>query len=129
MRAAFKPSSAEEGEKRLGQIARQLEHGHSPETRSLRGGMKEMFTLQRLKIPASLHKRLAAANLIASRHSSVRNRTHNVCRWRNADMVERWAVSAWLLAEEHFRRIDGHQELWTLAALLGRATPAAKKRM
>jgi hypothetical protein len=54
LRAAVKLSSAEEGEKRLGQIARQLEHGHSPAAHSLRGGMKEMFTLQRLKIPASL---------------------------------------------------------------------------
>jgi hypothetical protein len=41
--------------------------------------------------------------------------------------VERWAASAWLLTEKHFRRIDGHQELWTLAALLGREVSAAKK--
>ena len=59
MRAAFKLSSAEEGEKRLEQIARQLEHDYSSAARSLREGLKEMFTLQRLKIPASLHKCLA----------------------------------------------------------------------
>jgi len=127
MRAAFKLSSAEEGEKRLEQIARQLEYDYSSAARSLREGMKEMFTLQRLKIPASLHKCLATTNLIESPHSGVRKRTRNVCRWRDADMAERWAASAWLLTEKHFRRIDGHQELWTLAALLGRDTSAAKK--
>ncbi len=127
MRAAFKLSSAEEGEKRLEQIARQLEYDYASAARSLREGMQEMFTLQRLKIPVSLHKCLATTNLIESPHSGVRKRTRNVCRWRDADMAERWAASAWLLTEKHFRRIDGHQELWTLAAILGREVSAVKK--
>lgn len=127
MRAAFKLSSAEEGEKRLEQIARQLEYDYASAARSLREGMKEMFTLQRLKIPYSLHKCLATTNLIESPHSGVRKRTRNVCRWRDADMAERWAASAWLLTEKHFRRIDGHEQLWTLAALLGRDTSPTKK--
>ena len=127
MRAAFKLSSAEEGEKRLEQIARQLEYDHVSAARSLREGMKEMFTLQRLKIPAGLHKCLATTNLIESPHSGVRKRTRNVCRWRDADMAERWAASAWLLTEKHFRCIDGHQELWTLAAILGRESSTTKK--
>jgi transposase-like protein len=127
MRAAFKAPTAEEGEKRLEQIARQLEHDYSSAARSLREGMKEMFTLQRLKIPVSLHKCLAATNLIESPHSGVRKRTHNVCRWRDADMVERWVASAWLLTERHFRRIDGHEHLWALANLLEREIASASK--
>ena len=126
MRAAFRLSTAAEGEKRLEQIARQLEHDYSSAARSLREGMPEMFTLQRLKIPASLHKCLATTNLIESPHSGVRKRTRNVCRWRDVDMVERWAASAWLLTEKNFRRIDGHKELWTLAALLAREIPSSK---
>jgi putative transposase len=127
MRAAFRLSSAEEGEKRLEQIARQLEYDYASAARSLREGMNEMFTLQKLKIPITLHKCLGTTNLIESPHSGVRRRTRNVCRWRDADMVERWAASAWLLTEKHFRRIAGHPELWTLAALLGREGSAAKK--
>jgi putative transposase len=127
MRAAFKAPTAEEGEKRLEQIARQLEHDYSSAARSLREGMKEMFTLQRLKIPVSLHKCLATTNLIESPHSGVRKRTHNVCRWRDADMVERWVASAWLLTEKHFRRIDGHEHLWALANILEREIASAKK--
>jgi len=128
MRAAFRLSTAEEGEKRLEQIARQLEQDYSSAARSLREGMKEMFTLQRLKIPASLHKCLATTNLIESPHSGIRKRTRNVCRWRDVDMVERWAASAWLLTEKNFRRIDGHKELWTLAALLGREISSSEKQ-
>ncbi len=114
MRAAWKVKTAEEGEKRLEQIARLLERDHESAARSLREGMKEMFTLQRLQIPVSLHKCLATTNLIESPHSGVRHRTDNVSRWRDSDMVECWVASAWLLTEKHFHRIDGYEHLWVL---------------
>lgn len=120
MRAAWKVRTAEEGVKRLEQLARFLEREYESAARSLREGMPEMFTLQRLQIPESLHKCLATTNVIESPQSGVERRTHNVTRWRDADMVERWVASAWLLTEKHFRRIDGHADLWALAAILGR---------
>jgi putative transposase len=130
MRAAWKVNTAEEGEKRLEQLARYLEHDYESAARSLREGIKDMFTLQRLQIPESLHKCLATTNLIESPHSGVRRRTHNVSRWRDADMVERWVASAWLLTEKHFRRIDGHANLWALATILGRKTqPSMKEKV
>ena len=122
MRAAWKVSTAEEGEKRLEQLARFLEHDHESAARSLREGMTEMFTLQRLQIPASLHKCLATTNIIESPQGGVQRRTDNVTRWRDADMVERWVASAWLLTEQHFRKILGYQDLWALAVVLGRDT-------
>jgi putative transposase len=122
MRAAWKVKTPEEGEKRLEQLARFLERDHESAARSLREGMKEMFTLQRLKIPETLHKCLATTNIIESPQGGVERRTHNVTRWRDADMVRRWVASAWLLTEKHFRRIDGHADLWALAARLGRET-------
>lgn len=120
MRGAWKVKTPEEGEKRLEQLARFLERDHESAARSLREGLKEMFTLQRLQIPESLHKCLATTNVIESPQSGVDRRTHNVTRWRDADMVQRWVASAWLLTEKHFRRIDGHANLWALAAILGR---------
>jgi putative transposase len=120
MRAAWKVKTAEEGEKRLEQLARFLERDYESAARSLREGMKEMFTLQRLQIPEGLHKCLATTNIIESPQGGVERRTHNVTRWRDADMVQRWVASAWLLTEKHFRRIDGHVNLWALAAILGR---------
>jgi putative transposase len=120
LRAAWKVKTAAEGEKRLEQLARFLEREHESAARSLREGAAEIFTLQRLQIPASLHKCLATTNVIESPQSGVDRRTHNVTRWRDADMVERWVASAWLLTEKHFRCIDGHADLWALAAILGR---------
>jgi putative transposase len=120
MRAAWKVKTAEEGEKRLEQLACFLERDYESAARSLREGMSEMFTLQRLQIPISLHKCLATTNLIESPQGGVQRRTHNVTRWRDAEMVQRWAASAWLLTEKNFRRIIGHADLWALASILGR---------
>lgn len=120
MRAAWKLSDADEGMKRLEGLARFLEHDYESAARSLREGMTEMFTIQRLKLPPSLYKCLGTTNVIESPQSGVQKRTGNVTRWRDADMVERWVASAWLLTEKHFRKVIGHEHLWTLAVNLGR---------
>jgi transposase-like protein len=120
MRAAWKLSDAEEGMKRLEGVARFLEHGYESAARSLREGLAEMFTIQRMKLPPSLYKCLGTTNVIESPQSGVQKRTGNVTRWRDAAMVERWVASAWLLTEKHFRKVIGHEHLWTLAVHLGR---------
>lgn len=130
MRAAWKVTTPEEGEKRLEQLARFLERDHPTAAASLREGMAEMFTLQRLKLPPSLFKCLATTNVIESPQSGVAKRTHNVTRWRDQDMAERWVASAWLLTEKHFRKIDGHRDLWALATILGRRElPQSKEKV
>jgi transposase-like protein len=120
MRAAWRVSDAEEGVKRLEQLARFLEHEHESAARSLREGLAEMFTVQRLQLPPSLYKCLGSTNVIESPQSGVQKRTHNVTRWRDAGMVERWVASAWLLTEKHFRKVIGHRDLWALAVVLAR---------
>jgi len=120
MRAAWKVTTAEEGEKRLEQLARFLERDYESAARSLREGMAEMFTLQRLNLPPSLYKCLATTNVIESPQSGVARRTGNVTRWRDQGMVERWVASAWLFTEKNFRKIDGHRDIWALATILGR---------
>jgi len=90
MRAAWKVTTPEEGEKRLEQLARFLERDYESAARSLREGMAEMFTLQRLKLPPSLYKCLATTNLIESPQSGVARGTANVKYWRDHGIVERW---------------------------------------
>jgi len=99
MRAAWKITDAQEGMKRTEQLARFLEHDHESAARSLREGMAEMFTMQKLNLPPSLYQCLGTTNIIESPQSGVQKRTSNVTRWRDAGMVERWVASAWLLTE------------------------------
>ena len=120
MRAAWQLTDADQGVKKLEQLARFLEHDHESAARSLREGMAEMFTVQRLKLPPSLFKCLGTTNVIESPQSGVQKRTSNVTRWRDAGMVERWVASAWLLTEKHFRKVIGHKDFWALSVIRGR---------
>jgi putative transposase len=124
LRAAWKSPTAEEGQKRLEQLARYLERDYEQAAKSLREGVAELFTLQRLNVPPSLWKCLATTNLVESPQSGVRKRTLKISRWRDQAMAERWAAAAWLVTERHFHKLDGHRDLWALANLLGRK-PAA----
>src|SRR5499425_449798 len=119
LRASYK-LEAKEGMARLRKLADWLEQEWPAAANSLREGLEECFTINRLGIPPSLHRCLATTNLIESPQSGVRMRTRRVCRWRDAAMVERWAASSFLATEKNFRRIMGWKDLWQLEAILGR---------
>lgn len=71
MRAAWRVHDADKGVKRLEQLARFLEHEHESAAKSLREGMAEMFTVQRLRLPPSLYKCLGTTNVIESPQSGA----------------------------------------------------------
>jgi putative transposase len=126
MRASYK-LEAKEGMARLRKLADWLERESPAAANSLREGLEECFTINRLSIPTSLHRCLATTNLIESPQSGVRMRTRRVCRWRDAAMVQRWAAASFLATEKNFRRIMGWKDLWQLETILGRkvSEPAA----
>jgi hypothetical protein len=88
-------------------MAEWLEREYPEAARSLREGLQETFTINRLDLPPSLHRCLGTTSLIESPQSGVRKRTGNVCRWREADMVLRWVAGAYLITEKNFRKIMG----------------------
>lgn len=119
MKAAYK-LSAREGMDRLKQQARWLEVEHPDAAASLLEGLEETFTVNRLELPPSLHRCLTNTNVIENPNSALRRRTRRVTRWRDGSMVKRWATAAFLDAEEGWRKIMGHRDLWMLRAALGR---------
>jgi transposase-like protein len=119
MRASYK-LEAKEGMARLRKLADWLEHECPAAANSLREGLEECFTINRLGIPPSLHRCLATTNLIESPQSGVRMRTLRVSRWRDAAIVQRWAAASFLATEKNFRRIMGWKDLWQLETILGR---------
>src|SRR3989454_9805298 len=68
-------------------LFRSLEHEYPSAAASLREGLAEMFTVNRLGLSSSLARCLGSTNLIESPHSGVRLRTRRVCRWRDGKMV------------------------------------------
>ena len=119
MRASYR-LAAKEGMARLRKLADWLEQEQPAAAASLREGLEECFTINRLGIPSSLHRCLATTNLIESPQSGVRLRTRRVCRWRDAAMMQRWVAASFLATEKNFRRIMGWKDLWQLESILGR---------
>jgi transposase-like protein len=126
MRAAWK-LDAQGGMARMKKLAEWLERDYPAAAASLREGLEECFTINRLDVPASLHRCLSSTNIIESPHSGVRMRTRRVCRWRDSGMVKRWMASAFLATEKNFRKIMGYRDLWALDAILNGSKSAARR--
>jgi len=126
LRAAFK-LDAKAGQGKLEQLAGWFERGGwSSAASSLREGLAEMFTLNRLGLPASLCRCLATTNLVDSSHSGIREKTRRVSNWQDQAMALRWASGSLQATAEKFRRIMGYQQLWMLQAHLKQKTDATE---
>ncbi len=117
MQAAFRLEAAQ-GMSKLEKLAQWLEKEYPSAAASLREGLSEMFTVNRLGLPKVLHRCLCTTNIIESPHSGLRQKTGRVTRWRGGSMVLRWCASALLATEKNFRRIMGYKQLWILQANL-----------
>ncbi len=115
--AAWKLES-KEGMARLRTQIEWLERTHPKAAASLREGLEETFTINRLGLSPMLRKCLATTNIIESSLSGVEGRTGRVTRWRSGEMALRWAAAAALETEKNFRKIIGHEDLWMLKAAL-----------
>ena len=126
-RAAMK-LEAKEGEQKLEQLALWLEREYPSAAASLREGLREMFTINRLGLPPRLRKCLGTTNLIDSTHSGVRQKTRRVTNWKNGAMALRWAAATFVETEKSYRKIIGHDQLWILKAHLDDLEPVAEMK-
>lgn len=127
MRAAFR-LAPDEGIAKLKQQASWLEREYPDAAGSLREGMEELFTINRLGLSPSLCRALGTTNIIENPNSTARRKTVRVTRWRDGGMVKRWAAAAFLDAGKSFRRILGYRDLWMLQALLNENQVANREK-
>ena len=95
--------------------------GHPSAAGSVREGMAETLTINRLGVPAKLQVSLFSTNIVESAFSVGRTVMGNVKRWRpksKTRMIERWCAAGLLVAERQFRRVKGYREIPVLVAAL-----------
>lgn len=118
LRSAWSKADPTAAEKELQATARWLE-GISPmAARSLREGLEETLTLQRLGINARLAHCLSSTNMIESCFAHTGSITQRVKHWRDGTMVLRWAAATLRHAEKSFRRARGFEHLGQLQEAL-----------
>jgi putative transposase len=118
LRQAWELDDADKAERLLRNLARRLESEAPGVARSIREGLDEMLTVNRLALPAQLRRSLACTNGIENMMGTVRRVCRNVKRWRNASMALRWTASGMIEAAKGFRRLKAHKQLPILKTAL-----------
>jgi putative transposase len=115
---AWKSEDVEKARTALKRLVSSLEEDHPGAAASLEEGLSETLTLVDLGLGDGLRRTLKSTNPIENLNATMERSCSRVCRWKNASMARRWAVSAALEAESGFRRIRGHEEMPQLLAAL-----------
>lgn len=118
MRAAYRNPDALAAEATLSELARSLDKAHPGAAGSLREGLAETLTVNRLGVPPTLARTLRSTNAIESMIEIGRDHSTNVKRWRDGQMALRWCAAGMHEAARQFRRVNGYLHLPTLRAAL-----------
>jgi len=115
---AWAMNDADVAQRRLERLASSLEADHPGAAGSVREGLAETLTLQRLGIAGTLYRKLRTTNAIENLNSGIATYTRNVKRWRGGSMVVRWVSAAIQEAEKKFRRVQGYRDIEKLTKAL-----------
>lgn len=126
---AYGLTDAALAKRRLLQLAAGLEHTHPSAAASLREGLDETLTLQRLGVPGALYRTLRSTNAIENLNGLVGRFVRNVRRWRNGRMLVRWIAAGLRESTRSFRRLRGHRDLPALVRALDRVTLDSRKEV
>ena len=121
LRQAWAKPTVAEARADLDALARSLAHKRPGAAASLREGLEETLTVNRLGVTGTLLKTLASTNPVESMIEIVRDHAHRVKHWSSGDMALRWAAAGMTAAQAQFRRVKGHRQLPELARALERA--------
>ncbi len=99
-------------------LADSLETEHPGAAASIREGLEETLTLQRLGLQGALYRTLRSTNTIENLNDSVATYTRNVKRWRGGSMLVRWVSASVLEASQRFRRVRGYRDLAALVVAM-----------
>ena len=122
LRAAWAKDAAAEARADLEALARALTKQRPGAAASLREGLDQTLTVNRLGVTGSLLRTAESTNPVESMIEIVRDHSRRVKRWSSGEMALRWAAAGMLAADSQFRRVKGYRQLPQLAAALEYAT-------
>jgi putative transposase len=126
---AYGLADAALAKRRLLQLAAALEHTHPGAAASLREGLDETLTLQRLGVTGALYRTLRSTNAIENLNGLVGHFVRHVRRWRNGRMLVRWIAAGLRESTRSFRRLRGHRDLAALVCALDHVTVDSREEV
>ncbi|MBW3563078.1 MAG: transposase, partial [Actinobacteria bacterium] len=117
---AYHQPSAAKAKSTLLALATSLETNYPSAANSLREGLDETLTVQRLGVTKTLARTLRSTNAIESMIDICKAHASNVKNWRDGTMALRWCAAGMLEARKQFRRVKGYADLPALREALNR---------
>ncbi len=111
LQEAWSLGDADVAKRRLERLASSLEADHPGAAASVREGLEQTLTLQRLGVEGTLYRKLRSTNAIENLNSGIVTYSRNVKRWQGGSMVVRWVSAAIVEAEKKFRRVQGYHDI------------------
>ena len=118
LRAAWAEPDATAAHRELQSLASALAKQRPGAAASLREGLDETLTVNRLGVTGSLLKTCESTNPVESMIEIVRDHSRRVKHWSSGEMALRWAAAGMASARSQFRRVKGHRQLPALARAL-----------
>jgi transposase-like protein len=118
LRAAWANPVAAEAKAALQALARSLAKQRPGAAASLREGLDDTLTVNRLGVTGALLRTLGSTNPVESMIEIIRDHSRRVKRWSSGEMALRWAAAGMLAAQTQFRRVKGYRQLPELGRAL-----------
>ncbi|WP_347242933.1 IS256 family transposase [Thermogutta sp.] len=115
LKRAWAVNDAQKAKAELEVLIKELEMKSPGAAASLREGLEETLTVQKLGLPALLRRSLRTTNAIESLNGQIRDTVRRVRNTRNGDQALRWATIGAQKAEGRFHKIPGYRDLPILA--------------
>lgn len=124
---AYKMHNYKEAKAELKTLAKKLESSNISAARSLREGLKESLSLQKLGISFEFSRSLSTTNCIENLNGTIQRHIRNNTKWQSSNHLQRWIAASCLKAEEKMRKITGCKKLPKLEKALKRYINKQKK--
>jgi len=108
--------------RQLNKIADDLDGRYPDAAASMREGLEETLTVNRLKVPGLFRKTLTSTNAMESANAVAASVVRRIKKWRDGEMVLRHMAAGFLEAERGFKRVQGYRQIQFLIAALYEAS-------
>jgi len=128
LKRAWACSDVSKARNQMRNLIGQLRKDEPGAAASIEEGLEETLTVILLGLDGNLARLFCSTNMIENINGTVQRVIARVKRWRNGEMVVRWATTAAIVAEQNFRRIQGYKEMPRLLAALHAHGTASQKQ-
>jgi transposase-like protein len=99
-------------------IADNLDGRYPSAAASMREGLEETLTVNRLQIHGLLRESLKSTNMMESANSTASGIVRRITKWRDGEMLLKHMAAAFIEAERGFRRVKGYKHISSLIVAL-----------